>query len=129
MAPNLHAAHITDIFSLAVTPTQILSGSGSSTLKVHSTNEADFPLAQTLEDVHKLGCHHVATSKNGKRAVSAGFGGEVKLWRYAGAGSTPAAGGEWIDDGGIAGADYVPHFKKIPCGGGAREVFWLALLS
>ncbi|MCJ1256952.1 superkiller [Lignoscripta atroalba] len=73
-------AHITDIFSLAVTPTQIISASGSSVLKVYSTTEPDFPLHQTIEQAHKLGCHHVTTSKSGSKAASAGFGGEVKIW-------------------------------------------------
>ena len=57
-----------------------MSASGSSVLKIHSTADPDFPLQQTIEGAHKLGCHHVATSKNGSKAASAGFGGEVKIW-------------------------------------------------
>ena len=37
---------------------------------------------QTLEKVHKLGCHHVTTSKDGKVAANVGFGGEVKVWMF-----------------------------------------------
>ncbi|KAI9753247.1 MAG: hypothetical protein M4579_005260 [Chaenotheca gracillima] len=73
-------AHTTDIFSLAVTPIQIISASGASSIKIYSTTEPDFPLVQTLERAHKLGCHHVATSRGGKKFASIGFGGEVKLW-------------------------------------------------
>ncbi|KAL2042216.1 hypothetical protein N7G274_004704 [Stereocaulon virgatum] len=73
-------AHPTDIFSLGTTPTQILSASGSSSIRIHLTNDPDFPLFQTLENVHKLGCHHLATSRNGQVAASVGFGGEVKIW-------------------------------------------------
>ncbi|KAK3171085.1 hypothetical protein OEA41_003169 [Lepraria neglecta] len=73
-------AHPTDIFSLGTTPTQILSASGSSSIRIHSTNNPDFPLSQTLEKVHKLGCHHLTTSRNGQVAASVGFGGEVKIW-------------------------------------------------
>ncbi|RYP55470.1 hypothetical protein DL769_010150 [Monosporascus sp. CRB-8-3] len=83
-------AHTTDIFSLATTPTAILSASGSSTLRVHATNQPTFPLVQSLSDAHKLGCHHIAVSRNGNIAASAGFGGEVKIWKQAESGS-----GDW----------------------------------
>lgn len=73
-------AHPTDIFSLSATASQILSASGSSSIQVHSTNEPDFPLFQTLSNAHKLGCHHTAVSRNGQVAASVGFGGEVKIW-------------------------------------------------
>ncbi|EMR67011.1 putative meiotic recombination protein rec14 protein [Eutypa lata UCREL1] len=86
-------AHPTDIFSLAATPTAILSASGSSTLQIHATNQSTFPLTQSLNNVHKLGCHHIAVSRNGKIAASAGFGGEVKIWKLAAAES--GTGGEW----------------------------------
>lgn len=78
---TLDAAHPTDIYSLSPTPTTLLTASGSSSLKVHSTTDASFPLLQTLPNAHKLGCHHVATSSNGLVAASAGFGGEVKVWK------------------------------------------------
>lgn len=88
---NAHStAHITDIFSLAATSTSLLSASGSSTLHVHSTKDQSFPLAQSLSNAHKLGCHHIAVSRNGKVAASAGFGGEVKIWKQADTGS-----GDW----------------------------------
>ncbi|KAI6085633.1 WD40 repeat-like protein [Hypoxylon rubiginosum] len=74
-------AHITDIFSLAATPTALLSASGSSTLHIHATSQPSIPLAQSLTGAHKLGCHHVTVSGNGKVAASAGFGGEVKIWK------------------------------------------------
>ncbi|KAF7558782.1 hypothetical protein G7046_g5370 [Stylonectria norvegica] len=73
-------AHITDIFSLATTPRAVISGSGSSTLHIHDSTDPSFPLKQSIPDAHKLGCHHVCTSRNGNVAASAGFGGEVKLW-------------------------------------------------
>lgn len=77
-------AHPTDIYALGTTPTQILSASGSSSILVHSTNIPEFPLSQTLEKVHKLGVHHLTTSRNGKVAASVGFGGEVKIWSEEG---------------------------------------------
>lgn len=73
-------AHPTDIFSISTTATQILSSSGSSSIQVHSTNQPDFPLFQTLDNAHKLGCHHTAISRNGLVAASVGFGGEVMIW-------------------------------------------------
>nr|POE94362.1 meiotic recombination protein rec14 [Quercus suber] len=86
-------AHPTDIFSLAVTPSQLLSAAGSSSIKVYSTkgqiihadsaeDEHPYPLVQTLDKVHPLGCHHICTSLDGKVAASIGFGGELKLWAH-----------------------------------------------
>jgi superkiller protein 8 len=90
---TLDAVHPTDIYSLASTPTTVLSASGSSTLKVHSTTTPDFPLLQTLPNAHKLGCHHITTSANGRIAASAGFGGEVRIW------TCNEESGEWSDSG------------------------------
>ncbi|KAK1150335.1 Ski complex subunit Rec14 [Aspergillus melleus] len=73
-------AHPIDIFSLAVTDNQVLSASGSSALKVHSTTDPEFPLVQSIDGAHKAGCHHVVTNGNGSRAISVGFGGEIKVW-------------------------------------------------
>jgi superkiller protein 8 len=39
---------------------------------------------------HKLGCHHIAVSRNGKIAASVGFGGDVKIWKASDSGT-----GEW----------------------------------
>ncbi|OHF02381.1 WD repeat domain-containing protein [Colletotrichum orchidophilum] len=72
--------HITDIFSLAATPRAILSASGSSTLHIHNTADPTIPITQSLSGAHKLGCHHICTSRNGLVAASAGFAGEVKIW-------------------------------------------------
>jgi superkiller protein 8 len=101
-------AHTTDIFSLAVTPTQILSASGASSIKVYSTTSPDVPLAQTITGAHKLGCHHIVTSRNGHVAASAGFGGEVKIWRIS-------ESGEWAEEG------------KIIEGNKAGEIWAIAL--
>ncbi|RFU25428.1 hypothetical protein B7463_g10916, partial [Scytalidium lignicola] len=92
MSHNHDNAHATDVFSLAVTPTQILSASGASSIKVHSTASPEIPLVQTLNGAHKLGCHHIVTSRNGKKAASAGFGGEVKIWSVS-------ESGEWTEEG------------------------------
>lgn len=73
-------AHPIDIFSLAVTDKYILSASGASSIQIHSTTEADFPLAQTIEGAHKVGCHHIVVDGRGCRAVSVGFAGEVQIW-------------------------------------------------
>lgn len=92
-------AHPIDIFSLAVTPTQILSSSGASSLKVHSTTEPDFPVAQSIQEAHKIGCHHIVTSGNGIKAASVGFGGELKIWAYQDS--------MWVEDGAITGTYYL----------------------
>ena len=75
-------AHITDIFSLAPTPSTLFSASGSSTLHIHSTTSPTFPVAQSISGAHRLGIHHVCTSRGGpgRVAVTAGFGGEIKIW-------------------------------------------------
>ncbi|KAL8873522.1 MAG: hypothetical protein Q9174_001028 [Haloplaca sp. 1 TL-2023] len=100
-------AHITDIFSLAVTTQQVISASGSSDIKIFSTAEPEFPIAQTLEGAHKLGCHHLATSQDGQRFASAGFAGDVKLWALE--------GGKWVKKG------------EITDGNKAGEVWAIAL--
>lgn len=73
-------AHLVDIFSLAITDKQILSTSGASSIKVHSTTDADFPLVQSIDGAHTIGCHHIVTNGNGSRAITAGFDGEIKVW-------------------------------------------------
>jgi superkiller protein 8 len=77
-----------------VTSTQIVTASGETGIKVHSTTEQDFPLVQVLDDAHKLGCHHIVIDRDtSTRAVSVGFAGEVKVWANA--------DGKWKDDGEI----------------------------
>ena len=61
---------------------------------MHSTQTPDFPVTQSLENAHKLGCHHLATSADGKVAASAGFGGEIKIWNCDTEGS-----GSWTETG------------------------------
>ncbi|KAF5533116.1 GTP-binding protein beta subunit [Fusarium mexicanum] len=95
-------AHITDIFSIATTSKAVISGSGSSTLHIHDTTDASFPLKQSISDAHKLGCHHVCTSRNGNVAASAGFGGEVKIWKV------DSDTGEWSLNGEITGSSSKP---------------------
>ncbi|KAJ5086308.1 WD domain protein [Penicillium alfredii] len=80
LCPHCVKAHPVDIFSLAVTDTQILSASGASSIKVHSTTDTDFRLVQSIDNAHKVGCHHLVTGANGSRAVSAGFAGDLKAW-------------------------------------------------
>jgi hypothetical protein len=125
-------AHPSDIFSLAVTPMHILSASGSASLRVHSTVHADFPLVQTLRGAHKLGCHHVVTSADGSKAASAGFEGDIKIWRYNDAVSDSSggggggesnrqqsntnvgAGGEWVSEGAVVGLLFLSNFPPPP---------------
>lgn len=78
-----------------MTSKQILSASGSSSLKVHSTSESNFPLIQCLDGAHKIGCHHIVTSANGTKAASAGFGGELRIWE--------CQGDQWTEDGSVSG--------------------------
>ncbi|KAJ5740942.1 hypothetical protein N7493_000814 [Penicillium malachiteum] len=73
-------AHSADIFSLAVTNKHLLSASGSPALKVHAIQDTEFPLVQSIDGAHPLGCHHVVTDGSGTRAVSAGFAGDLKVW-------------------------------------------------
>lgn len=49
------------------------------------------PLEQVLDNAHKLGCHHIVTSRNGGKAASVGFGGEVKTWNVT-------ENGTWVGD-------------------------------
>lgn len=95
-------AHITDIFAITTTPKAVLSGSGSSSLLVHDTTDPSFPLKQSISDAHKLGCHHLCSSRNGLVVASAGFGGEVKIW------TVDKATGEWSLKSEIAGSSGKP---------------------
>ncbi|KAJ2996178.1 hypothetical protein NUW58_g1053 [Xylaria curta] len=114
---NLNKSHITDIFAIAATPTALLSASGSSTIYVHATNQPSSPLVQSLSGAHKLGCHHLAVSRNGKIAASAGFGGDVKIWKVLESGS-----GEWGHFGELNAAGNSGEGK-----GGAGELWAIAL--
>ena len=67
-----------------------------------------------LKDAHKLGVHHIITSKDGNRAVSAGFGGEAKVWKYE--------EGMWKQESEINGKDAVKSLK-----GKAGELWAIAL--
>ena len=78
---TLDDAHPTDIYSLAATPYQLLSVSGSSTILVHNTTTPEFLVAQEIRGAHKLGIHHITVSRDSRWAASAGFGGECKIWR------------------------------------------------
>jgi len=69
-------------------------------LKIYSTASSDFPLLQTIDGAHKLGCHHVATSTNGKKAASVGFGGEVNIWTN----ESEDGKGLWTQEGRIVGS-------------------------
>lgn len=95
---NSNTAHPIDIFSLAVTDGQVLSASGASALKVHSTTDPEFPLVQSIDGAHKAGCHHVVTNGNGSRAVSVGFSGEIKVW--------DCHNGAWSQDETVSGRYY-----------------------
>lgn len=79
----------------------MLSASGSSSIKIYSIVDPDFPLVQTLDNAHKLGCHHLVTSGNGGTAASAGFAGEVIIWSKSDE--------KWIEKGTILGANFLPY--------------------
>jgi len=73
-------AHSAEIFALVPTAAGLVSSSGSSALHIHSLHHGDFGLRQTLHGAHKLGCHHLAASRDGNQLVSIGFGGDAKFW-------------------------------------------------
>lgn len=99
--------------------------SGSSGIKIYSTVEPDFPLVQTLEKVHRLGSHHVATSNNGEVAATAGFGGEVIIWSIQ--------EGLWTEQGKIVGATlcvtetFQVYYNTASDGNKAGEIWAIAL--
>lgn len=45
---------------------------------------------QSISNAHKLGCHHLAVSRDGQIAASIGFAGELKTWKISETGS-----GDW----------------------------------
>ncbi|KAI4125393.1 MAG: hypothetical protein LQ338_004286, partial [Usnochroma carphineum] len=115
----LLSAHITDVFSLAVTPHQVVSASGSSAIKIFSTTEQDFPLVQTIDAAHKLGCHHLAASQDGKHFASAGFAGDVKVWH--------SEEGQWTLKGEIVDMYFPEHLTGKQDGNKAGEIWAIAL--
>jgi superkiller protein 8 len=119
-------AHPTDIFSLATTPTHLLTASGSSSIKIYRTtsrtihadsteDENPYPLAQTLEGVHKLGCHHICAAAEGNMAASVGFAGEVKVWKFESR-DGDTKDGSWEEKGEIiVGArEFLPSYLRAP---------------
>lgn len=82
----------------------MLSASGASSIKVHSTTDPDFPLVQSIEGAHKVGCHHLVTNGNGSRAVSVGFGGDIKIWARP--------DGNWSEDSSTSG-NKLPVFSNL----------------
>lgn len=92
---TLSDAHPSDVFALAPTPKSILSASGGSSIHIHDTTQADFPLLQSLEGIHPLGVHHLVTAREARRAASAGFEGKIKIW-------SEAEDGAWKPDGEIS---------------------------
>lgn len=116
-------AHPTDIFSLAVTPSHLLTASGSSSIKIYSTkgqtihadsteDENPYPLVQTLEKVHPLGCHHICTSLDGKLAASVGFAGDLKLWQNDEESDEWREKGQIITDKKNAGEHWAPALSE-----------------
>lgn len=69
---------------------------------MHDTTDPAFPIKQSISDAHKLGCHHVCTSRDGRFAASAGFGGEVKIW------AVNKDTGEWSLSGELTGPSSKP---------------------
>lgn len=113
---TLDQAHPTDIFSLASLPNAVVSASGSSTLQINSTTDAEFKPQQSLCGAHKLGCHHLTSSADGKVFASAGFGGEVKVWTKVGE-DEEGKGGQWEELG------------KLPVEGKTGEVWAISLVG
>jgi superkiller protein 8 len=114
---TLDQAHPTDIFSLAPIPNAVVSASGSSNIQIHSTTSAEFPHLQTLSNAHKLGCHHVTSSADGRVVASAGFGGEVKIWSYTGEDEKE---GQWEELGKLPVEGKVGEVWAINLGGDGR---------
>ena len=98
---TLSDAHPSDVFALAPTPRSILSASGGSSIHIHDTTQADFPLLHSLEGVHPLGIHHLVTAREARRAASAGFEGKIKIW-------SETEDGAWKPDGEISGRYALP---------------------
>lgn len=49
-------------------------------MKLWDIASPEHPLVHSFTKAHPLGVHHVVTSKDGRMAASAGFGGEIFLW-------------------------------------------------
>jgi superkiller protein 8 len=74
------AEYLTDVYSIAVTRNQVIAGSGSSNIKIHSSTDLDVAPVQELSAVDKLGVHHVSASLDGKTLATIGFSGTITLF-------------------------------------------------
>ena len=63
-----------------MTQRHVLSISGESTVKIWDAKDSEHPKVHEFEAAHHLGIHHVAASKSGTTAATAGFEGGLKLW-------------------------------------------------
>lgn len=74
-------AHSSEIFSLAVTPSRVISASGDPVIKIWDA-KSEYPLIHELADAHRLGVHHLAVDidNGGTTIASAGFEHELALW-------------------------------------------------
>lgn len=70
-------------------------------------DEHPYPLVQTLEKVHPLGCHHICTSLDGKVTASIGFGGELRIWQCD-------ESGVWSKRGDVTGKCHPIHPASTP---------------
>ncbi|CAN9362312.1 unnamed protein product [Alternaria alternata] len=111
-----------DVFAVAPTSTQLLSASGSSSINVYDTTQAEFPVIQTLDKAHPLGIHHLVTAREEKarRAASAGFEGKVKIW-------SQDEDGVWSEDGEIVGGE--PEWADLVADQNKPGEIWAIALS
>lgn len=58
----------------------MISISGESAVKVWDAKEPEHPQIHKFDGAHRLGIHHVAVSRNGNVAATAGYEGGLKLW-------------------------------------------------
>lgn len=75
-------AHASEIFSIAVTSSQVVTASGDPSIKIWDTRSQEHPLIYTFAKAHPLGAHHVTVDvdNGGSTAASSGFGQEVVIW-------------------------------------------------
>ncbi|KAL2195953.1 WD40-repeat-containing domain protein [Corynascus similis CBS 632.67] len=130
-AHTVDEAHPSDIFSLAPTPTSLFSASGSSSLRIHSTTDATFPLQQTISNAHKLGCHHVCTARGGVGTIAAsvGFGGEIKVWSLRNSADDNKNNNSNNDNTSSSrkGGEWALHWELPPAKTGGGDVWAVAL--
>ncbi|KAK9453948.1 WD40-repeat-containing domain protein [Dipodascopsis uninucleata] len=73
-------AHDADIFALESTPDYLITTSGDSQIKLWNATSQEHELSRTIETDHKIGIHHISSSKETGLLALCGFDGVISVY-------------------------------------------------